>query len=326
MDDVYSAWDKAVDDLILCIRTGGDKGRKIYENILFEKLTKVKVSPSHLAHRAIIKEIGNPASVCTEVDLLVRDLIKKWAFLNCPGLKVIGEEESYNVPGDLFKGWTMIIDEWDGSFNGVRGSHLCGISIAVDDESGPFQGFWYDPYRELMIFNLAEGIHLVSPNFNQGRGFDFSEVVKSTTAISKSRVIIVRGNGHQSLELIEPPLSILRSSVLMDLNYGSATISLMSVALGINDGLVMAGLPPWDIWAARPIFNALKIPYAFLEPWTYRDLQAEEIVPDPEKKYAFCCANNQTLFEEIMQILQNCRTIRFPRTPEIVGSEWPEGY
>jgi fructose-1,6-bisphosphatase/inositol monophosphatase family enzyme len=108
-----------------------------------------------------------------------------------------------------------------------------------------------------------------------------------------------------------------------DLNYGATVPALMSVALGMVDGFVVAGSKPWDLWASRAIFNALKIPYAFLEPFTYRNLRPEEIVPDSEKEYAFACANNPALFEQIMQILQNCRTIRFPRESKLVGSEWP---
>ena len=56
--------------------------------------------------------------------------------------------------------------------------------------------------------------------------------------------------------------------------------------------------------AARAIFGALGIPFAFMESFTYRVLAEEEIVPDPEKEYAFACANNQELMDEIMAILQ----------------------
>ena len=111
-----------------------------------------------------------------------------------------------------------------------------------------------------------------------------------------------RGNDiHKPIELISGPLGRLRSSIMDDPNYCSSVYSLMSVAMGMIDGYVTAGHKVWDLWGARIFFNALRIPYVFMEPWTYKIIDNFYLRPDPEIEYAFACANNEQLFQQMME-------------------------
>ncbi len=289
-----------LDGLIIEVEKIGDVGRDLFEQALFSRLS---------GEEEVVEKIKNGAdlrTIFTQVDDMSHKAFQRF-FATLPGLQVVAEEGVYKVPGRDFKDYTAVVDDWDGSMNGQKGCSLSAISVAVDFHGRPLAGIWYEPYRQITLVTIVvEGEKFIIPNpviFKKcncdSDAILFSSPPVGATKLSKARIVIGRGTYiHSTEELVTGPLSRLRSSE--NLNYGSTVYALMSVAMGMVDGFVIAGNKVWDLWGARIFFNALRIPYVFMEPWTYRILKDHEITPDPEKEYAFACANNEELFAQVM--------------------------
>lgn len=296
----------------------GEVGVELFEESFFSRIRGGGTDAD------FIKEQADPRTVFTKVDEMSHESFKRF-FATVPGLKVVSEEGQYQVGGQDFEDYTAVVDDWDGSMNGQKGCALSGISVAVDFQNKPFLGIWHEPYRQITLIAIASAplrgtdfiIHKtksvifrkkISEDEIINKDLDFSHEVISfssppigATELSKARIAMCRGNDvHRPEELITGPLGRLRSFVMDDPNYCSSVYSLMSVAMGMIDGYATAGHKVWDLWGARIFFNAINIPYVFMEPWTYRILENHEVIPNPEKEYAFACANNEELFAQVM--------------------------
>lgn len=307
-----------VNDLITEVEEIGETGKNLFEQALFSRLS----GKDEIFEK--IKDGADPRTIFTQVDDMSHKALGRF-FEDLPGTTVIAEEGRFQVPGRDFEDYTAVIDDWDGSYNGQMGCSLSAISIAIDLQNRPFLGIWHDPYRQITLITIASEplkgmdfiIHKtkrvifrkkISEDEIINRDLDFSHAIipfssppMGATELSKARIVIGRGTYlHKSEELVSGPLGRLRASVREDLNYGSSVYALMSVAMGMVDGFVIAGNKVWDLWGARIFFNALRIPHVFIEPWTYRILEDHEVILSPEKEYAFACANNEELFAQVM--------------------------
>ncbi len=305
-----------VDDLISEVEEIGEIGVETFEKSLFLRLAGAGLEKS----TDKIKDDADPRTVVTKVDNMSHQAFRRF-FEDLPGLRVVAEEGQFQIPGHKhdFEDYTAVIDDWDGSMNGQKGCSLSAISVAVDFQNRPFLGIWHNPYRGItLVIHDAGGANFTIPRnviFRKKRFSEelddmdcshdiisFSSPPAGATKLSKVRIAMCRGNDiHRPEELITGPLSRLRSSVMDDPNYCSSVYSLMSVAMGMIDGYATAGHKVWDLWGARIFFNALNIPYVFMEPWTYKIIDNFYLRPDPKIEYAFACANNETLFQEMME-------------------------
>lgn len=287
----------------------GREGRRLFEEKFSKTIFKAWMEADTTASADVVKEGDDPRTVQTAIDRMCKDRFYE-ALEEFSGVNVVTEEGGqYKVAGTGYENCTVVIDDWDGSTNGSKGLNLSAISVAIDSDGRSFMGCWYDPYREYMIFtpftNDGEELPICVLSIHRGSCLPFSGPPKRACTLSESRLVIHRGTKlHPVSDLHEHPLSTLGVQALAVMNFESSVIPLMHVAMGMVDGFVVAGNRPWDLWGARAIFTALRIPFAFMEPFTYRVLEEAEIVPDPEKEYAFACANNRALFAEIMEILQ----------------------
>lgn len=279
----------------------GEVGVELFEESLFSRIKGSGTDSD------FVKEQVDPRTVFTQVDEISHKSFERF-FVTLPGLKVVSEEGQYQVSGHDFENYTAVIDDWDGSYNGQKGCALSAISVAVDFQQRPFLGIWHEPYRRItLVIHDAGGANFTIPRnviFRKKISdvISFSSPPAGATELSKARIAMCRGNDiHRPEELIAGPLGRLRSSIMDDPNYCSSVYSLMSVAMGMIDGYVTAGNKVWDLWGARIFFNALNIPYAFMEPWTYKIIDNFYLRPDPKIEYAFACANNEKLFQQIME-------------------------
>lgn len=294
-------------DEALCIiaEQVGRAGRVLFERRFSEAVSTA--SREICSGMDIVKEADDPRTVQTAIDRMCQacfqGLLKSF-----PGVHVVTEEGGkYSVPGTGYEHYTVVIDDWDGSTNGSKGLNLSAVSVGLDFQGKPSMGCWYDPYRDYKIFAMEDEERGIRCHLSMCGGVSpFLSPPEGAHTLSQARLVIHRGTKlHLVSDLHRHPLSTLGAKTLAVMNFESSVIPLMHVAMGMIDGFVVAGNRPWDLWAARAIFMALGIPFAFMEPFTYRVLTAEEIVPDPNKEYAFACANNFVLMEEIMAVLQS---------------------
>lgn len=297
LEDVLLATSKAV----------GRKGRASFEE---DFLNGLLPQGSAAVRGNVTKEADDPRTVQTDVDRMCESAFRD-ALQSFAGLRVVTEEGGqYAIAGSGFEDYTVVIDDWDGSTNGTKGLNLSGISVALDYRGKPWRGYWYDPYRDYQIFTKdidSEGFGCIACILETEpiRPSSLLRTPERARALSEARLIVHRGTkSHPISDLHKHPLSTLGEKALAVMNFETSVISLMSVALGTVDCFLVAGNRAWDLWAARSIFKALCVPFAFMEPFTYRVLDEAEITPDPEKEYAFVCANNQVLMDEIMAVLQ----------------------
>lgn len=296
-------------DEVLCFvaEQVGREGRMMFERRFSEAVSVSRRDIFQVTD--VVKESDDPRTVQTAIDRMCQG-----RFQGClesfPGIHAVTEESgAYAVVGSGYENYTAVIDDWDGSTNGNKGLNLSAVSVGLDFEDRPIMGCWYDPYRDFKIFAMEDEERRLRCYLSMRGGTSpFLSPPEGAQTLSQVRLVIHRGTKlHPVSDLHRHPLSTLGGKTLAVMNFESSVIPLMHVAFGMVDGFVVAGNRPWDLWGARAIFTALRVPFAFMEPFTYRILSAEEIVPDPEKEYAFACANNQALFVEIMEVLQSKR-------------------
>ncbi len=147
-------------------------------------------------------------------------------------------------------GRTWVLDPIDGTFNFVRGGDQWAISIGLYDHGHPSFGVIFAPLRSQM---LVGGIGL--PSTLNGKR------LAQRGGLDRSRASC--GVGFHPVIPVERRLETLRF-VLQDAGMsfrccGSATISLIEVALGQVDGYLGLGESSWDVMAALPILDQIGI-------------------------------------------------------------------
>jgi myo-inositol-1(or 4)-monophosphatase len=195
-------------------------------------------------------------------------------------------EEGGQVTGTSGRIW--VIDPIDGTFNFVRGGQNWAISIGLYEDRRPVFGVIYVPVRDLL---LTGGKH-VKTQLN-GRP------LRSLPPLDLSRASM--GIGLHPSVATKDRLEVMRF-ISDDLRIsfrccGSATLSLIEVAMGETDGYVSLGDSTWDVMAALPILGNLGASHTI--DWDHIDLQA---------KLRFACGSNDFL-ERVKPLLEKVAVV-----------------
>lgn len=147
-------------------------------------------------------------------------------------------------------GRIWVIDPIDGTFNFVRGGDQWAVSIGLYEDSRPSFGVIHAPVRSQ---TLVGGVGLQS-TLN-------GVAMTPRSGLDKNRAAC--GVGFHPTIPVEHRLQTLRY-VLEDARMsfrccGSATVSLIEVALGQVDGYLGMGESTWDLMAVLPILEQLGI-------------------------------------------------------------------
>ena len=161
-------------------------------------------------------------------------------------------------------GRTWVVDPIDGTFNFVRGGDQWAISIGLYEAGRPIFGVIFAPLRAQL---LVGGIGLPSTLNGQ--------LMAQRSGLDSSRAAC--GVGFHPVIPVDLRLETLRF-VLQDAGMsfrccGSATLSLIEVALGQVDGYLGIGESSWDLMAALPILDQIGIRSTV--DWTTTDLSSK---------------------------------------------------
>lgn len=161
-------------------------------------------------------------------------------------------------------GRTWVVDPIDGTFNFVRGGDQWAVSIGLHENARPTFGVIHAPVRAQTLVG-GDGL----PSTLNG--------VEMAHRAGLNRNRAACGVGFHPTIPVERRLQTLRY-VLEDarMNFrccGSATVSLIEVALGQVDGYLGIGESTWDLMAALPILEQLGI-HSTVD-WSTTDLDAK---------------------------------------------------
>lgn len=147
-------------------------------------------------------------------------------------------------------GRVWVVDPIDGTFNFVRGGDQWAVSIGLYENSRPTFGVIHAPVRsQTLIGGVGHPSTLNGVSMAQRGG------------LNENRAAC--GVGFHPTIAVEQRLQTLRY-VLEDARMsfrccGSATVSLIEVALGQVDGYLGIGESTWDLMAALPILEQIGI-------------------------------------------------------------------
>lgn len=221
----------------------------------------------------------------TKADRDVEAFLIESLFAAFPDDGIFGEEGA-NIAGISGRVW--VIDPIDGTFNFVRGGQNWAISIGLHEKRRPVFGVIYAPVRDLMLMGGIEGGSVLN-----------GQPITALPPLDLSRASIGIGihpsvaTGDQ-LELIRFIADELRVSFRC---CGSATLSLIQVAMGEIDGYVSLGDSTWDVMAALPILNSLGVV----------DTIEWDLV-DFDDKLRFACGS-EALLEKVRPLLTRVRDV-----------------
>jgi myo-inositol-1(or 4)-monophosphatase len=182
-------------------------------------------------------------------------------------------EEGGEIPGTSGRIW--VIDPIDGTFNFVRGGQNWAISIGLFENRSPTFGVIYAPIRQLMLV----GGRSVGARLN-------GKPVKPLPALDMSAAS-VGFSFHPSIPTSDRIEVVRFLSDELQINFrlcGSATLSLVEVAMGETDGYISLGDSTWDVMAALPILESLGLSHTI--DWSRTGLS---------EKLRFACGNDELL-------------------------------
>ena len=147
-------------------------------------------------------------------------------------------------------GRTWVIDPIDGTFNFVRGGDQWAISIGLHENGRPIFGIIHAPVRrQILVGGIGLPSTLNGLPMERRSGMDPN---RAACGVGFHPVIPV----EQRLETLRFVLDDARMSFRC---CGSATLSLIEVALGQVDGYLGIGESTWDLMAALPILEQIGI-------------------------------------------------------------------
>lgn len=157
-------------------------------------------------------------------------------------------EEGGEIRGTSGRVW--VIDPIDGTFNFIRGGQNWAISVGLYENRRPVFGVIYAPVRDLMLVGgVSVPTRLNGELLPPQRPLDMSQAALGfgihPTVATKDR-----------LELMRFVSDELQISFRI---CGSATASLIEVALGETDGYLSLGDSTWDVMAGLPILANLGV-------------------------------------------------------------------
>lgn len=213
------------------------------------------------------------------------------SFLNERLAKAFPDDGVFGEEGAARQGTSgriWVVDPIDGTFNFVRGGDQWAVSIGLYEHSRPTFGVIHAPVRSQTLVGgagLASTLNGVAMKLRNG--------------LDKNRAAC--GVGFHPTIAVEQRLETLRY-VLQDARMsfrccGSATLSLIEVALGQVDGYIGIGESTWDLMAALPILEQLGI-HSTVD-WSTLDLTS---------KIRFACGTPEFL-EAVATIVPNGATL-----------------
>lgn len=208
----------------------------------------------------------------TKADKDVEDLLIASLRAAFPEDGIFGEEGG-EIAGTSGRIW--VIDPIDGTFNFVRGGQNWAISIGLYEDRRPSFGVIYAPARGLMLV----GGQSVPTRIN-------GKPMPALPALDMAQAAIGFGI-HPSVETADR-LELMRFvSDELRISFrlcGSATLSLISVAMGETDGYLSLGDATWDVMAGLPILANLGISHTI--DWDRTELP---------QKLRFACGSDRFL-------------------------------
>lgn len=175
-----------------------------------------------------------------------------------PADGIYGEERG-ELPGTSGRIW--VIDPIDGTFNFVRGGQNWAISIGLYEEKRPALGVIFAPVRDLMLVGGQDVITSLN-----------GKPMASVPALNLSQASMGLGL-HPSVSTADRVEVVRFISDDLRISFrccGSATLSLIEVAMGETDGYVSLGDSTWDVMAALPILRNLGVTHTI--DWDRTDL------------------------------------------------------
>ena len=208
----------------------------------------------------------------TEADRQVEGFLIASLKRSFPEDGVYGEEGG-EIDGT--SGRTWVIDPIDGTFNFVRGGQNWAISIGLYENRRPVFGVIYAPVRDLMLTGGKD----VETRLND-------RPLQPIPPLDLSQAAM--GVGLHPSVATEDRLEVVRF-ISDDLRIsfrccGSATLSLIEVAMGETDGYVSLGDSTWDVMAALPILSNLGVSHTI--DWDRTELS---------QKLRFACGSDDFL-------------------------------
>ena len=194
-------------------------------------------------------------------------------------------EEGGDIAGTSGRIW--VIDPIDGTFNFIRGGQNWAISIGLFEDRRPSFGTIFAPVRDLMLIG---GTHMAT--MINGKALPPLPVLDmSKAAISFGmHPSVATSDRLEVMRFISDDLRIGFRSC------GSATLSLIEVALGETDGYLSLGDSTWDVMAGLPILANLGVCHTI--DWDSVDLQ---------QKLRFACGSRR--FVEMVRPLVDAVSI-----------------
>lgn len=216
----------------------------------------------------------------TEADRQVEEFLIANLKRSFPEDGVYGEEGG-EINGT--SGRTWVIDPIDGTFNFVRGGQNWAISIGLYENRRPVFGVIYAPVRDLMLTGGRD----IETQLND-------KPLQPIPPLDLSRASM--GIGLHPSVATEDRLEVVRF-ISDDLRIsfrccGSATLSLIEVAMGETDGYVSLGDSTWDVMAALPILGNLGVSHTI--DWDRTELP---------QKLRFACGSDAFL-EKVRPLLE----------------------
>ena len=183
----------------------------------------------------------------TAADQEVERFLTKGLLEAFPEDGIFGEE---GAARDGTSGRTWVIDPIDGTFNFVRGGDQWAISIGLHEDGHPTFGVIFAPLRaQMLVGGIGRPSTLNGERLAQRGGLDRS---RASCGVGFHPVIPV----EMRLETLR---FILQEAGMSFRCCGSATVSLIEVALGQVDGYLGIGESSWDLMAALPILDQIGI-------------------------------------------------------------------
>ena len=140
-------------------------------------------------------------------------------------------------------GYSWVLDPIDGTNNFANGLPICAISLGLLKDGDPVYGFVYD-HSLRALFHGGPGIGV----------FNGDDPVSRESQVPNPQCIVaVQASSTESA--IAADGKIQRKFKLR--SFGSSTLHMTYVALGITDGVMEHGIKVWDIAASYALLKAM---------------------------------------------------------------------
>lgn len=179
----------------------------------------------------------------TPVDIAISENIFRDLGAEFSGDQFFSEElADASAPIPVTARFAWMLDPIDGTNNYALGMPLCAIALALFENGEPVYGVVYDLSRRTLIHG--------GPGFGVHDGERMASV--KTGPFNEESLIGLHSPSEKALvPLVEPVLAHFKIRA-----FGSATLHLAYVAVGLLDGAVDHNVKIWDLAAAIPLCRA----------------------------------------------------------------------